>query len=406
MLKISKTITLALSIFISNNAVSTEIESTLLKKSANYYDYKSPKDINSKYDVRKSILGEKFFKDKTLSLNGGTSCQTCHLDDFSSADGIPNAIGIDGEGHGPERIKNQSGAIVPRNTIELWGRGGKSFKAFFWDGRVSIHQNKIFTPFGEHNPSDDLLTLAVHLPFLEIREFIREDDDIKSNYKKEDIDRALVLYKKITKKIIQDQQYKSEIINIYNVSEDDINFSHIADPLSHFIRDKFKVKEYKFSKFLNNKLSLSESELKGGLLFYGKAKCAMCHNGPYYSNFKYYSIPFPQAGFGKDGFGIDYGRFNVTHDVDDLYKFRVPPLLNVSQTKPYSHSGSVYNLKDVIIYHFDPLRLLDQENFTDPERVEYTKRLRLSNAIYNMPYLDDDELDNIISFLKTLDFEE
>jgi len=400
-----RTILVTLLLLTTKNVISTEIESSLLKKSADYYGYKAPQDVNSIYNARKSILGEKFFKDKNLSLNGGTSCQTCHLDEFSSADGIPNAIGIDGEGHGPERIKNQSGAIVPRNTIELWGRGGKNFKAFFWDGRVSIYQNKIFTPFGNHNPSDDLLTLAVHLPFLEIREFIREDDDIKSNYKKENVGRALVLYKKITEKVIQDLQYKSEIMNIYKVNEKDINFSHIADPLSHFIRDKFKIRDYKFSRFLKGQISLSENELKGGLLFYGKAKCAICHNGAYYSNFKYYSIPFPQAGFGKDGFGIDYGRFNVTHDTDDLYKFRVPPLLNVSQTKPYSHSGSIYSLKDVIIYHFDPLRLIDQENFTDLERVEYTKRLRLSNAVYNMSYLDDDEIDNLISFLKTLDFE-
>ena len=388
----------------SSFVFATEIETSLLKKSAKLYGYKAPIDINQKFDKRKSLLGEKLFKDKALSLNGGTSCQSCHLDDFSSGDGIPNAIGIDGEGDGPQRVMNKTGAIIPRNTIELWGRGGKGFNAFFWDGRVSLRQGKVFTPFGNKNPSDDMLTLAVHLPFLEIRELIREDEEIKNSYKKEDVDRALELYKKITKKIILKDNYANEISTIYALDKKDIEFHHIADLLVHFIKDKFKVRNYKFSNFLDENGNLTADEIKGGLLFYGKAKCAVCHNGPYYSNFKYYSIPFPQAGFGKDGFGIDYGRFNVTHQSEDIYKFRVPPLLNVNRTRPYSHSGSVYSLKEAIVYHYDPLRYLDKENFNDMERVEFTKKLRLSNEIYTIPYLDAEDVDNLVHFLRTLDF--
>lgn len=383
---------------------SSEIEESLLKKSASLYGYKSPLEINNTFDKKKSNLGEKLFKDKALSLNGGTSCQTCHLDDFSSGDGIPNAIGIDGEGDGPKRVMNRTGAIIPRNTIELWGRGGKDFNAFFWDGRVSIYKDNMFTPFGNRNPSEDMLTLAVHLPFLEIRELIREDEEISSNYKKENVERALELYKQITHKIVNKDNYAEQIKTIYQIENNEIEFIHIADLLVHFIRDKFKVRNYKFADFLEDRTSLSSNELKGGLLFYGKAKCAVCHNGPYYSNFKYYSIPFPQAGFGKDGFGIDFGRFNVTHQSEDLYKFRVPPLLNVNKTRPYSHSGSVYSLKEAIVYHFDPLRYLDKKNFNDMERVEFTKKLRLSNEIYNIPYLDEGEVNNLISFLETLDF--
>lgn len=396
----------SLLLFESSISYSSEIEESLLKKSALLYGYKPASDINNDFDKQKSTLGEKLFKDKALSLNGGTSCQTCHLDDFSSSDGIPNAIGIDGEGDGPQRVMNRIGAIIPRNTIELWGRGGKDFNAFFWDGRVSIYKDKMFTPFGNRNPSEDMLTLAVHLPFLEIRELIREDEEISSNYKKENVERALELYKKITRKIINKDNYANQIKTIYQIENDDIDFMHIADLLVHFIRDKFKVRDYKFSDFLEDKATLTSNEIKGGLLFYGKAKCAVCHNGPYYSNFKYYSIPFPQAGFGKDGFGIDFGRFNVTHQSEDLYKFRVPPLLNVNRTRPYSHSGSVYSLKNAIIYHFDPLRNLDKENFTDMERVEFTKKLRLSNEIYNIPYLDEEEVNSLISFLETLEFKD
>ena len=141
------------------------------------------------------------------------------------------------------------------------------------------------------------------------------------------------------------------------------------------------------------------------MLFYGKAKCSSCHSGTLFSDLDFHSIPYPQVGFGKNGFGVDYGRFNVTYDPDDLYKFRTPPLINVEFTKPYSHSGSVFDLKEAIRYHFDPLKNLDLQNISDLERVEMYKKLKISGQNINqIPYLDENELDQLVEFLKTLSF--
>src|SRR5262245_46900364 len=41
-------------------------------------------------------VGKVIFSSKKLSLNGNISCQTCHLSQFGSADGIPNAAAIFG----------------------------------------------------------------------------------------------------------------------------------------------------------------------------------------------------------------------------------------------------------------------------------------------------------------------
>ena len=71
----------------------------------------------------------------------------------------------------------------------------------------------------------------------------------------------------------------------------------------------------------------------------------MCHAGAYFTDFQYHTIAFPQLGSGRNGFGIDYGRFNVTYNPADLYKFRTPPLFNVTNTPPYGHSGSVNSLE-------------------------------------------------------------
>ena len=80
----------------------------------------------------------------------------------------------------------------------------------------------------------------------------------------------------------------------------------------------------------------------------------MCHSGPYFSDFKFHVVAFPHLGFGVNGFGVDYGRFNATFDPVDRYKFRTPPLYNVVKTGPYGHSGSVATVEDAGIRSIRP----------------------------------------------------
>jgi cytochrome c peroxidase len=123
------------------------------------------------------------------------------------------------------------------------------------------------------------------------------------------------------------------------------------------------------------------------------------------SDFGFHAIAMPQLGFGKNGFGIDYGRFNVTHDPEDLYKFRTPPLLNAEKTAPYGHSGSMATLEEAIVAHFDPLHQFDPASLTSLDRHEFFKRLAASaDSGLLMGYLDDAEVEALVGFLKTLSF--
>jgi len=45
----------------------------------------------------------------------------------------------------------------------------------------------------------------------------------------------------------------------------------------------------------------------------------------------------------------DLGRFNVTHDPEDKFTFRVPSLRLASRTPPYFHDGSIPTLEGAII---------------------------------------------------------
>ncbi len=406
-------------IFFSVSVLASSFYSKLLKEAALKNNFKQISVVNKKFDKKKSSLGKKFFHDTMLSFNSDMSCGTCHLTKFSSADGLPNAVGVGGEGEGIDRMFSD-GEIVPRNTLPLWGRGSKDFNTLFWDGKITQVDGEIISQLGlltknyasmdnEYEIIQDFyqdpLISAVHLPFVEIRELVADDEEVTEVLKKESIDTAMNVFYDLTERIKKDSDYTKEIKEIYNLEVDQIEFFVVADAIAHFIRDEFAIKETIFSDFVFNDGKLNDDAIRGGLLFYGKAKCSSCHSGTLFSDLDFHSIPYPQVGFGKNGFGVDYGRFNVTYDPDDLYKFRTPPLINVEFTKPYSHSGSVFDLKEAIRYHFDPLKNLDLQNISDLERVEMYKKLKISGQNINqIPYLDENELDQLVEFLKTLSF--
>jgi cytochrome c peroxidase len=141
------------------------------------------------------------------------------------------------------------------------------------------------------------------------------------------------------------------------------------------------------------------------LIFYGTGKCITCHSGPHFSDFKYHAVAFPQLGFGRNGFGIDYGRYNATFNTNDLYKFRTAPLFNLEKTAPYGHSGSVADIEGSIYAHFDPLRLVDLSKMTALQRNDFYKRLTFSKeTVDRIGFMSDEDVKNVASFLKTLTF--
>ena len=355
-------------------------------------------------DQHLGAVGRAFFESKNLSLNGRIACRTCHLDAFGSGDGLPNAVGIFGAGEGPARAFSE-GKIVPRNTLPLWGRGGRGFDVFFWDGKVDFSRQRPLSQFGADVPSSDPLVTAVHLPPVEIREMIDDDADL-SRFKTESPDQAQRLYTRILTRLVEaEQKAMKDLASRLDKPLTEIDFADVARSIAAFIRSEFRLLDTDFHRFVFGDGELSSDQIQGGLIFYGKGKCVNCHTGPYFSDLRFYAVPFPQLGFGKNGFGIDYGRFNVTFDPDDLYKFRTPPLFNVVLTAPYGHSGSLPTLQGAIVAHYDPLRNLDADTMTPVSRHEYYKRMAAVGDDFRLfGVLTDHEVTMVIDFLKALSF--
>ena len=258
------------------------------------------KNIQIPTDPEMVAVGEKLFESTLLSFNGKTSCQTCHLDKFSSADGLPNAIGTRGEGEGDERLMS-GGDVVPRNTLALWGRGTKDFDTFFWDGKVQKYGPEIISQFGPDSPSKDPLVVAVHLPFVEIREMVVRDDRVKETYEKEETSSATNIYSILVERLQQDKTLSTELSEAANVPPENLEFRHVAEAVANFIRSNFAVADTRFNSFMFENAELNKDELQGGLIFYGKGQCSSCHSGSLMSDLDFYVMPFQQLGFGKNG---------------------------------------------------------------------------------------------------------
>jgi cytochrome c peroxidase len=348
-------------------------------------------------------VGKKLFESRLLSLSEDTACASCHLDKFGSTDGLPIAIGTEGKGIGVERVI-RGGDIIPRNVLPLWGRGGKGFDVLFWDGKVERKGSAVHSQFGDEAPSDDPLIVAAHLPPVEIGEMLI-DNKSTLELQTETVETANSIFEILIGRVREDPELGDALAKAASASVDELKFSDAAEAIAAFIRTNFRVKPTRFHDFVFRDGSLSPEEIKGGLIFYGKGNCVACHNGPYFSDLGFHAIASPQVGFGKNGFGVDYGRFNVTLDVKDKYMFRTPSLYNVGKTAPYMHSGSVDALSDAIRTHYDPLLFIDPESMTGLERVDFYDRMKAwSHEPISGVVLDEDEVAAVVMFLATLSY--
>ena len=54
----------------------------------------------------------------------------------------------------------------------------------------------------------------------------------------------------------------------------------------------------------------------------------------------------------------DSGRYVISHNKEDVGRFKIPGLRNVALTAPYMHNGMFNSLKEVIEFYNDPARVV------------------------------------------------
>lgn len=110
-----------------------------------------------------------------------------------------------------------------------------------------------------------------------------------------------------------------------------------------------------FQKWLQgDQNAMSDNAKHGAVLFFGKAQCYQCHDGPSLGAMDFAAIGMRDLTgpdiIGDVDEGTKKGRGGFTQNPADNYKFKIPQLYNLKDNGSFGHGASFTNLKDVIVY--------------------------------------------------------
>ncbi|HKQ71100.1 MAG TPA: cytochrome c peroxidase [Polyangiaceae bacterium] len=325
-----------------------------------------PADPSNRFadDPRAALLGARIFRDARFSSNGKVACASCHRPELAFTDGLKLARGV-GE------TRRNAPSVAPA-AFSPW---------FFWDGRRDSQWAQALSPLESSAEHATTRTFCAHLVARHYREpYVAIFGDLPAVLGSADPENAGPLG---TPAAQEAWTHMSE------GDRDAINrvFVNIGKSLAAYERrlriapSRFDAYAEQISKGNGFTASgiLSADEIEGLRLFMGKARCILCHRGPYFSSFEFFSLGLPlakgqvpdegRAGafrqLAKDPFTC-LGRYSDAHGPSDcaelrfmakdelsfLANFKTPSLRNVAMTAPYMHDGQFADL-DQVIAHYD-----------------------------------------------------
>lgn len=296
---------------------------------------------DNKYSKEKELLGKTLFYDPRLSSSRQIACASCHDPELGWTDNRTHSFGHDRQ-------------VGSRNAMTILNVAFA--KTLFWDGRAASLEDQAQQPVSNPVEMNEHLDLAVE-------------------------------------KIAKLKGYEKLFINAFGSTH--VTKENIAKAIATFERT-IKSGPTKFDRFIDGDSSaFSNSEVNGLHLFRTKAACINCHNTGYFSNNK----------FENDGTSLlgtkleDRGRYLVTKNTDDIGKFRVPTLREVSRTGPWMHNGQFTPLRDVLTFYNAGNPEIKNKNKTVINGVEYfSQKSKLLHSLN----LSTSEIEDLEAFLETL----
>ncbi len=235
-------------------------------------------------------LGKKIFYDTRLSADNSVSCGSCH----QQANAFTH--------HGHDVSHGVFDRVGTRNSPPIMNLGWSRF--FFWDGGVF---NLDLQPLA---PIENPVEMAEHIG-------------------------------NVLEKMKRDAAYPALFEQAFGSRE--ITTGNMLKALSQFMLQCVSA-DSRYDKYVRNEGgTLTADELSGRTLF--AQKCASCHA----------TDLFTDNGFHNNGLipsmVNDSGRYRITLNVNDLYKFKTPSLRNVANTAPYMHDGRFLTLAAVLDHY-------------------------------------------------------
>lgn len=328
-----------------------------------YYDNGAP-------DPQKVELGKLLFWDKILSGNQNIACASCHHALAATGDGLSLPVGEGGIGLGIARDTGSSiDAVherVPRNAPPLWNLGAREMVFMFHDGRASANPDApsgFDSPAGANLPLglDNLLAVQAMFPVTSATEMAGQvgENPIADATAAGNLAGPGGVWELLAQRLRAIPEYVDLFASAYSdvSTAADITYVHAANAIAAYETVAFRADNSPFDAFLRgNRRAMSAEAKHGMLLFYGAAGCSSCHSGRFQTDMGFHAIAMPQIGNGK-GNGLngrdDFGRYNETGDLQDMYRFRTPPLRNVAINGPWGHAGAYNTLAAAVEHHLD-----------------------------------------------------
>ena len=103
--------------------------------------------------------------------------------------------------------------------------------------------------------------------------------------------------------------------------------------------------------------AMNDQQKRGAMLFFNEAQCASCHTGPALNSMEFHALGMndlfetTELTYGADETSeANLGRYSFTKDDADKFKFKVPQLYNLADSKFYGHGASFRSVREVIEY--------------------------------------------------------
>ena len=296
-------------------------------------------------------LGRQLFFDPVLSSDSTVSCASCHNPKLGFTDQNRVATGIN----------NLEGGMNGPSVMNA----AYNFQQF-WDGRALSLEDQAQGPVQNPVEMFDGKGHAWHEAVTRIRKKGDYTKRFKEAYGTEPtrdaIAKAIAVYERtvLNGNSIHD---RAELAMLTRVAEEESVDRTIKD------KDYAKVLSEAFSKPDTRALAalgvnaktdagkigeLAEKISAGRALFFGKARCALCHVGENFSDGQYHNLG---VGVGKDGKlpADGLGRFAqlpTGHKNPEMMgAFKTPMLRGLISTAPYMHDGSEKTLEQVVDFY-------------------------------------------------------
>jgi cytochrome c peroxidase len=370
-------------------------------------------------DAALVTLGRALLFDKILSGNRDISCATCHEPALHATDGLPLAIGTGGTGTGTARTLGPGRSFVPRNAPSLLNSSIGLFYVF-WDGRL--------TRFGQSPPEvtlppdlPNVIAAQAMMPVLNRREMRGDAGDLDVFGNPNELaqfpdSQPNAIWRAVMQRLLAIPKYDTLFNAAYpGVPQSSLTFGHAAAAIAAFQMAALMKTNSAFDRYLQHEdNALSIDEKRGGVLFFTRAGCVTCHNGPFLGGESFSNSGAPQLGPGVGrGAPLDLGRGELPNNEGYRFAFRVPPLRNVELTAPYFHDGTLPTLESVVAHYNDvPKSLRDFDPGTLPVAVRSSYHgdpatiddilLTLDFRLRTPLQLTEMEQHELVAFLKSL----